>query len=427
MRYIVMALLIVQALLAQKGEYIGVYPWNSDQLRWAKDFRIVELGSLEDIDRIDISDYEKPITYQWLAGFYGDQASDFDRWVLKKGYILNPNGSIIADGDYYYDMCNDELLNRRVDYLVDACKKRGLAGIFFDWGNEEFLNEPEFQDVKRYFERLHPDTSYKECIKRFYGKLQEKGLLVVSNQAFRNPILLDVVHLDMSESYISTADERDEPITIDDQRYDTTPYTVYLPLGSSIKDTFAYLQELKELVDNHKVENMIYTNYAAPKLVQTPSGYEAQTPREVIHYNYAFAKLFGAICYTEIPFDRSLEQDEIYFTQDLGEPQGEIIEEDYGYRRSFEHGFIVVSEQDLDLNLDRRVYDTYAKEWVGPGPYRIERSYDRIAKSYIPIGRIFLYGDEEREQGEGTPFYQRPMEWFERTPLSSVKHSFPHW
>ncbi|MRI84280.1 MAG: hypothetical protein C6I00_07660 [Nitratiruptor sp.] len=426
-RVLLAAALLVQLAFAQKGEYIGIYPWNSDQLQWAKDFRIVELGSFGDIDRIDISDYETPITYQWLAGFYEDQASEFDRWVLEKGYILNPKGHILDEGDYYYDMCNEELRERRINYLVQECEQRGLKGIFFDWGNEEFLNEPEFKEVKAYFELIHPDTSYKECIRDFYEKLRQKGLLIVSNQAFRNPILLDAVDLDMSESYISTANERQEPITIEGQRYETTPYTVYFPLGPSIHDTYTYLKELDELVQEHKVQQMVYNNYAAPKLVESPSGYEAKTPREVIHYNYAFAKLFQAICYTEVPFDRSLEQDAIYFTKDLGAPKGEIERFDWGYRREFEKGFVLVSQEDLTLDLDRRVYDTFLQEWVGPGPYEIKRGYDRIAKSHIPIGRIFLYEEQEEKREHGTPFYKRPMEWMEHFPLSPIKHRFPRW
>ena len=371
--------------------YIAPEPWNKQELKWAKNFDIVELGSFEEIDSIKIKPFKKILTYQWLPAFYEGNPSPFDLWAMKKGYILNPKQAGLHEkGDRYYDLCQEELVQKRVEYLVKECNKRGLYGIFFDWGNEEFLHEPEFRSIKKRLHSLHPKKRYADCIASFYSKLQKRGIAVISNQAFRNPTLLDAVDYDMSESYISSYERIKKKTWIDGKRVNYLPYTDYFPTGKSIEDTFYHLQRLDELVKKHKVKNMIYMNYAAPLLHPTSKGYRSSQPKEVIHFNFAFAKLFDAICYTEIPYDRSLEQDPIYFI-DLGKPTTPIKHYPKTYIRGFEKGFVLVSDKEITLHIKRRSFDTFTNRWIEPGTYKIKRSYDTITKNYIPIGRVFLY------------------------------------
>ena len=378
-------------MLAQQGEFIGVYPWEKEQLEWAKKFRIVELGSFADIADIDTSAYRVPLAYEWLVGFYKQSATSFDRWVVERGLLLLPKSpKIESEDDYYYDICSEELQHKWAEYLFNNCKKLGLKGLFFDWANEEFLKDPAFTQLAKTLSKRYPKMSYKECIARFFDKLRQKGLVVVANQAYRNPLLLDHIDYDLSESLITTATTLPKRTTFNSEKVDEVPATDYFPVDGSIEGTFENLRYIHDLLYRHKAKGIFHINYAAPKLRPTRSGYKSAPPKEVIHYNFAFAKLFDAWTYTEVPFDRNLEKDGIYFV-DLGRAKEEIRKFQGGYLRAYEKGFAVVCDRDLVLTLPQRVFDTFSKRWVGPGSYKIEQSYDTITKSYIPIGRIFLY------------------------------------
>ncbi len=378
-------------MFAQQGEFVGVFPWEQEQLEWAKKFRIVELGSFEDIEEIDASIYQVPLAYEWLVGFYEQSSSPFDRWAKKKGLLLTKKSpQIESEDDYYYDLCNPTLLHERVEYIVKECTRLGIKGVFFDWGNENFLYEPAFAKVKYIFKKLHPNQSYQNCIATFFDKLRQNGLIVVANQAYRNPPLLDHIDYDLSESLISTDIDHSLGGTIDGNYVDKLPITDFYPVDGTIEGTFENLAYIHNLIRHHKVKKIFHINYAAPKLHPTRTGYKSAPPKEIIYYNFAFAKLFNAWAYTEVPYNREFEEDPIYFV-DLGQPVEPIRHFKGGYMRTFQKGFVVVSDRDLTLKLSRRVYDTFTKRWIEPGNYKIEQSYDTITKSYIPIGRIFLY------------------------------------
>ncbi len=369
-------------LMANDLSYIAPAPWDNEQLQWAKRFDIVEAGSFEDIDRAKTS-YPHTYTYQWLVGFYAKHPSAFDRWILKEHLTLNEEP---INGIYFYDLCSERVIAERTRYLASECKKRKIEGIFFDWANDLFLEDfPSIQKTLR-------GKKYRACIHRFFKRLRQEGLHIVTNQAFRNPGLLDTVDMDMSESYISTDTSKPSPVTIDAKIYSETPCTLLYPTATAKRDiheTFAQLQRLSKLANEYNI-TMIYMNYAAPKLQKSPTGYHALPPKEIIHYNFAFAKLFGAMEYTEVPFDRHLEEDEIYFTK-LGKPTEPIRRYEDAYIRRFEKGFVIVSSKDVNLHTKRRLFDLFEKKWLEPGSYSITRYYDTITKEFLPIGRVFVY------------------------------------
>ena len=382
--------------------YATAYPWDIKTLEWAKKFDIAEVGPLDELDGVKLDGFKKKVAYEWMAGFYKNSTSSFNRWVYlhKNSLTLNPFGPhIMGEMDFYYDMCNPALQEKRADYLSSRIKELGLDGLFFDWANEEFLKEPQFKPIYGYFKKLHPNRRYQDCLREFLKRMKQKDILIVTNQSFRNPQLLDYTDYDMSESYITTEIKIERETIIDGKPYPYIPATLYYPIDEnnrSIMPTYSYLRYLDYLKSSYAVKNIIYLNYAAPKLVWTIVGYRTKPPKDAIHYGYAFAKLFDAIAYTQVPFNRELEKDDIYFT-DMGKPVSKIKKIDGGFVRYFEKGIVAVHEASpFTLELKRDVYDTKEGRWLKKGKVVINPAYDNIMKEYIPVGRVFLYNKPKR-------------------------------
>ncbi|BCD67206.1 hypothetical protein [Nitratiruptor sp. YY09-18] len=374
--------------------YATARVWDKD-LSFAKKFAIVELGGIEDIQRIDLFGFNKVVAYEWSAGFYKDENNYFIDWVKKHPQTLlneKPN----KEGVYFYDMCNEELAHKRISYLLEQKKRLHIAGYFFDWANEEFLYEKELAALKESFHSKHPYTSYAKCLEKFFKILKDAGALVISNQAYRNEELLEAVHYDMCESYMTQVKKSTAMANIEGA-ITFIPTTNFVPLD----EVFAYFKKFAALKAKYPFQEMIYMNYAAPILEPHGDILKTKKPRDIIYYNYVLAKLGGFYSYTEVPFDHTLEYDHIYCV-DLGNPQGAIQHKDGVYWRFFYNGFVIVAP-----HITRALYlriktpglidikdGQYLSEQDGWTTFVLEPIYYNFENRYLPQAKVFLYADK---------------------------------
>ena len=383
--------------------YATAQPWRLDSMEYARHFRIAEIGSFADIEGKNLEGFDKKIAYEWLAGFYRDQTAydPFARWAYlnKEKATLNPHYTPNGN-DFYYDLCSEEVRNKRVEYLIRRTKVLGLDGLFFDWANEEFLKEPPFAPLQKELSRRHPGTTYAKCIAKFLKALRDRGLLLVTNQAYRNPELLEFVDYDMSESYIMTNTTLPKKAIID-QKHQPIPVTQLVPLDE-VLHYFDHLRKLKRFYRIFGFKNFIYMNYAAPKLLPMPTGYRTAQPREAIFYVYALTKMAGFVPFTEVPYDHALERTKLYFA-DLGEPIGKMQRKNGFLYRLFENGFILVAHNLSTTNYFRLhnlpkgcYYDLFDEVWLqnnGSMVIRLDPFYDPWTKRFYPAAKVFVHED----------------------------------
>ncbi len=377
-----------------KGFYATAVPWQK-RLDFYKNFTVVEFGSFEDIADADTQGFDKIVAYEWMAGFYRFERNVFTRYALAHPKKLL-NREPISKEDYFYDMCDAELVDKRVEYLVSEVKRLHIAGLFFDWANDLFLDEEEYRPLAETLKKRHPHTDYAACLKHFLARLKTHHILIITNQAYRNPELLQYVDYDMCESYMSAVEESDTIAPIGNV-ITNIPYTLYQPL----EEVFAYFDHFHKLQKRYGFKNMIYMNYLAPKFVTTSKGLEAQKPIEGIYYNYVLAKLGGFAQFSEVPFDHTLEIDPIYF-YDLGTPLNGMRKEGDIYFRFFSKGFVLLAptlhqERYIAIDMPKSLYDL--KEGCkllsikGKVTIRLAPVYDEIVERYEPIAKVFLYED----------------------------------
>ncbi len=382
---------ISKALPLKKGDYATARAWEPDSLAYASHFRIAELGGFEDIEPIDLSPFSNPIAYVWLAGFYKDEQErdPFVRWAYlhKERTTLNPHYTPNGN-DFYFDMCNEELQLKRVEYLTQKCRSLGVVGLFFDWANEEFLYEKGFEPLLQSFKKRHPGQTYSSCIQRFLERLRQKDLLIVTNQAYRNPEILRSVDYDMTESYLIT----------DERLSKETAYTRYQPL-EEVLEYFKILHELKRRYAPFGFKNFIYMNYAAPRITPTPKGALRSTPKEDILYSFVLAKMGGFIPYTEVPADHSLERTSLYFL-DIGSPKTPMRRFARGWYRLYERGLLLLFDPLCEISYftidglpTQIVYDWDEEVWLQKNlTIKVQPNYDPLTHRFHPKAKVLLYG-----------------------------------
>lgn len=381
----------------QKGLYATVPPWDQN-FTYGQRFHIVELGGFNDIAQIPQAvrqKFETIVAYEWMAGFYGNEENSFVNYAkAHPNKLLNTQP--ILGNDFYYDLCDEELQKRRVTYLTNKVHTLKIDGLFFDWANDIFLEEPELHQLKESFSKRHPNTKYADCLEKFLAKLKANNILIITNQAYRNPQLLAHVDYDMCESYMSGFDYKEQEALINGKK-SKIPYTYYQPL----KEVFSYFDYFHKLQKKYGFTNMIYMNYLAPKLIKSQNGFIATTPIEGIYYNYVLAKLGGFAQYTEVPFDHALERVSLYF-YDLGKPLGSIHKEKGLYLRFFSKGFVLLApklqtERYILIQSQKSLYDL--KEHCklpsidGNVTIRLAPVFDTITNRFEPIAKVFLYED----------------------------------
>ncbi|NPA92950.1 MAG: glycoside hydrolase family 18 protein, partial [Chloroflexi bacterium] len=215
-------------LSLSRGEYVtGSANPNEAEIAWMSRFRIVHAGGLLDplptdvIARLRQAGVQILLVYDWLPATYhytdGESDDPLTQWLYdnRDWATLNPNGPFphcTEEGydwceDYYFDLGDANVRQARVDYLVQTVHDLGYDGVFFDWSNSQFLDEDTFATIRETYETRHPDLPYAEAIALFYQALRDAGLIVQSNQGFRDAqAILPQVDYDMTESY-GTTDE----------------------------------------------------------------------------------------------------------------------------------------------------------------------------------------------------------------------------
>jgi len=369
------------------GFYATARAWEKDSLHFAKHFYIAEVGGFNDLQGVNFKGFRKKIAYVWLAGFYLHETEDnpFARWAYlhKEKTTLNPH-YMPNSADFYYDLCNEEVVERRVAYLLQQVRMYGLDGLFFDWANEEYLYEKKFLPLLRAFKRRHPEKAFRHCIGNFLSKLKQKGILIVTNQAYRNPELLAYTHYDMTESYIATNEKSQNGYEV----------TRFVPIKEIIH-YFTYLSKLKKHYRAFGFKNFIYMNYLAPLFTKGI----ALAPTKNLHYVYAMTRLSDFIPFIEVPYDHSLERDTIYFAN-LGEPLGASWQKGKILWRQYRNGLVLIHPPisrarylKLSTLKDGYLFDFGERVWlrVEKGEVVIKITPNCDNEGCHHIGKVFIY------------------------------------
>jgi len=388
MRYLIIFIFVFSfAFKMKKGDYVTADIYDKNQVKWAKKFKIADIGGIDD-ENINSKMLPNNITlgYDWFPAFYfvlDAKNNNFVKWLYKNRYktTLNPNGPFLHCKemnynwckDYYYNFGDKKVIDKKITWLIQNMKKRGYKGLFFDWASGIYILENEYKPIYKNFKKLNPNKDYFSQIDLFYKKLKKRGVFFVTNQAFRVPHHLKYISYDMAESFITT-----------DKKVNGKIVTDYYPIDSkTLKSTFEYLNMLSEYRKKYKkygFKNFILLNYLGAEYKNN----KKVKPKNGIYFAYAMAKLFDFIEYSEVDENRSLEQDEIYF-YDLGKSLGKYKEIQKGiWIKNYQNGFVLVSKalkNDKIIELKQKYYDLYHKKWIK----KIELHHQNI-----PLGRVYL-------------------------------------
>ena len=425
-------------IATKAGDYAtGSIFGDSDEINWIKKFNIAELGGIDDhhithqiLQKKGIFKIKHHIAYDWMPAFYYYTEGKNRKFIhhLYKNRdktTLNPKGPYIHCKennynwcqDYYYNFGDQAVLDAKINDLITNMKKKGFNGLFFDWASGGYILDKEYKTVYENFKKLNPKKDYFRMVGNFYKKLKERGIFVVTNQAFRkDAYLLPYISYDMTESYITTDKEIAKKIQIKNKGWvDKIPVTNYFPIyenSKSIKDSLQFIDLLTKYKKKYKkygFKNFIYLNYLAPKFkkTQSPSLYEMQKPKNGIYFSYAMAKLTDNFVYAEVPYDHKLERDDVYF-YNLARPLGKYyikLDAIDGYVRFYQNGFVLVSKGYSNQKYlkiissfipnNRPIYDAYNKTWIkskkNSAVVKLDFQKDTFTTKPLPLGRVFLY------------------------------------
>jgi len=423
----------------KKGDYTLASPFgDASEIKWAKKFNIVELGNVENQDvtydllnKKGLLHVKYPIGYDWMPALYyytEGKNRKFVDWLYKNRNIatLNPEGPFVHCRknhytwcqDYYYNFANEEVMQKRVKDLLTNMKLRGFRGLFFDWASGSYIEEKEYSPMLQNFKKFHTKQNYFDFVSKFYQKLKDSNIFVVTNQGFRKAeYILPFVTYDMTESYITTDVRKKIKVQLTQKGWvDSVMVTNYYPIyedSKELKDSLKFIDLLSQYKKKYKkfgFKNFIYLNYLAPeykKVYESSLLYKMVKPKNGIYFSYAMAKLADCMVYAEVSKNRKLERDDIYF-YDLGDALGkkyEKLDAVNGYVRFYEKGFVLVSgayTKELYLKINskylkknKKIYDTYNKIYL-PSPQQnviidLKFQKDSFTKQYLPLGRVYLY------------------------------------
>ncbi len=428
-------------VLGKKGDYVlGSVYGEKNHINWVKNFKIAELGGIYDkrvtadiISKREIQNIEHHIGYDWMPAFYyytKSENREFVKWIYenRKSMTLNPEGPFLhckKNGydwcrEYYYNLGNKELFKKRVENLISDMKAKRFNGLFFDWASGKYITYKEYKPVLEYFKKLNPKKVYFELVGDFYKSLKERGIFIVTNQAFRNEkYLLKYVDYDMTESYITSTKILNKEVKILAHGLKKSiVVSNYYPIyknSKSIKDSLHFIDLLtsyKKRYEKYGFKNFIYLNYLAPeyeKVYDSAEIYKMVKPKNGIYFSYAMGKLTDNFVYAEVTIDKKLERDDVYF-YDLGKPLGKGYEKlngFEGYVRFYERGFVLASEAYPKDNIylkikseylpkKTNIFDAYEKVWLRSGDggdlvVKLSYQKDTFSSKYLPLGRVYLY------------------------------------
>lgn len=422
----------------RRGDYVtGSSRPDAEELAWMGRFRVVHAGGLSDplptkaIAALRAAGVQTLLVYDWLPATYhyldGESDDPLTQWLYdnRDWATLNPAGPFphcVEEGyswceDYYFDLGNPAVREKRIAYLVRRVHALGYDGLFFDWGNSLFLDEPDYALLRAVYEERHPELPYAQAVALFYQALRERGVVVQSNQGFDDAaVLLPSVDYDTSESAGTTDAMMGRRLVLVGQGRTAVPDTIYYPNSpdprhGSLTDTLEVWQWMMGRVARFAAPDfhgIVHLNYAAPfwePLSEEGRLYRPRMPRNAIFFDEALARLFDQAAYTEVPWDHRLERDEVYF-YDLGEPLEPALQSvQGGYVRYYTQGFVLVGAWDAPATLTLHhpslptagvVYDAYRRMWI---PVEMAHTLklslspepDPVTGRMAPLGRIVLY------------------------------------
>ena len=426
-------------LVKQKGEFAMAALSNKEsELVWSRQFHIVEFGDINDrsidadkIRKAGLTSIEHRLGYDWMPAFYyypTVKNAPFSQWIYdnRKKMTLNPDGPFPHcienhydwGQEYYYNLANQELMSKRAKQLQIDMKRSGLNGLFFDWADGGYIEEPEYKKMLQNFKDFNSTKNYYDLIGDFYKSLRESGIFFITNQAFRkNKYLLPNVTYDMTESYITSVKKVKIPIQIENQGWvDSIETTNYFPIFTDSKTIDDSIKEIdiltayKEQYKKFGFKNFIYLNYLGPKyelLYPSSKVYHLSKPKNGIYYSYAMGKLTNNIVYAQVPYDTSLERDDVYF-YDLAKPLDKSyvkVDAIHGYIRFFTKGFVLVSSPNSGvkylkisskwLKPNALIYDVYTNQWLHclkkEVVVKLKYEKDTLDGKPLPLGRVYLY------------------------------------
>lgn len=433
-------------ILKRKGEFATALLFHDpSDTQWASKFDIVQAGGLYDknitpqlLKENSLSQSRYCIGYDWMPAFYyyiNSNNRPFINWLYEKKEktTLNPSGPFTHCKrnhyewceDYYYDYFNSEVFTRRVKDLITNMHQKGYNGVFFDWASANFLMENENNNLKEFIQKKYPAKNYALMIGKFYKALQDAGVFVITNQAFRShENLLLHVDYDMTESYITTIKHIDKEVTLTGKKNEdvkSVALTRYYPIyanSSTIGDTLYYLDLLLSYKNRYKkngFKNFIYMNYMAPEYKRiNERTYEVKKPKNAIYYGYATGKLTDSVIYGEVPYDRSLERDDVYF-YDLGKAIGtsyQRVNDMNAYIRFFTNGFVLSSDaykENKYLQIDSKlfkgktfIYDAFNQKYLPIKNSRVviklKYMQEIFTKNSLPLGRVYLFNNGDNRK-----------------------------
>ncbi len=451
------ALPLPEGLFEARGDYVtGSSAPDAAELAWLARFRVVHAGGLGDplppetMAALRRAGVETLLAYDWLPATYhftdGEADDPLTQWLYanREWATLNPQGPFphcAEEGydwceDYYFDLGHPQVRARRVAYLRQWVSDHGYDGLFFDWGNSLFLEEEPFTAIRDTYRARHPDLPYAQAAALFLQALREAGIVVQTNQGYRDAQdLLPQVHYDLAESYGVSDSEPVRRLCLQGEGVTEVPLTVYYPVSEdpyqgTLEDTLevmAWVEDLQAAYAGPEYRGFVYLNYAAPRWAPLPGAssrwgkrivrapwsvcpdgqgpYVATRPRPAIFYAFALAKLVGQMAYTEVPWAHRLERDPVYFAN-LGTP----VEEDYrplpqgGYVRYYTEGLVLVGAWQRatvvrlthpSLPAGGLVYDAYRRKWLRTGNHTLRLPVipeeDPYTGRPAPSGRVVLY------------------------------------
>ncbi len=447
------------SLVVKRGAYGILDSVDPGDVRWAGAFGTIEAGGILDpcppgvMATLRNAGVDNVLAYDWMpAGYHyvdGEPDTTLMKWVVsnRTWATLNPSGPYphcTEEGygwcqDLYYDLGADDVMQRRVEWLDSFAHSHGYDGFFFDWASGGYLWDPAYDSMREEWNRRHPMLDYRTAVRSFYAALAARGLLIHTNQAFRQAKygLLQTVDWDMAESYVTDCGPSGHILDVEGVGPVEVWETMYYPLSEDVRhgeleDTIEKLDELSAIRKQYagpRFRAMVYLSYAAPDFVPSSnrSGaasramYTPVAPRNAIFFSLAVPMLAGQIGYTqtllfagsgELPVrPRSLlSQDPVYFL-DLGRPLGDGYEtvsngSSHFWVRYYQGGVVLVGRwvQPTTVHLQSPwipgsvpVWDAFEKTWSQSDQGTLDITVSPVPTSLFdprpaPVGRIYAWG-----------------------------------
>ncbi len=180
--------------LFKRGDYCpGFITKDKKLINWFSKFDMVEMGGIDDpagkrtIGLLKTNRVKTILAYDWMPAIYyyiDGENNPFSIYIYKNRYelTLNPYGPFPhADEmgyfflrDYYLDLLNEEVVEKRIQFELNFLKKYGYNGLFFDWGAGVFIDNLQYKQIKENFKFKHPEKDYADSVENFYKKLKKR-------------------------------------------------------------------------------------------------------------------------------------------------------------------------------------------------------------------------------------------------------------